>query len=121
MTDMITAGRTEIFASPPGTEHNTFTIIGRCERTGMLGICTTTRSLSVGSRVTHGRARVGVIAFQPARVQSRDRPAVRLARRAAGPGERGAVAGQDCPRRRVIVTKAISAASPMSRSPVPVR
>jgi|KBSSwiStaDraftv2_1062776.scaffolds.fasta_scaffold29037_3 uncharacterized Ntn-hydrolase superfamily protein len=64
MTDMITAGRTELFASPPGPEHNTFTIIGRCERTGMLGICTTTRSLSVGSRVTHGRARVGVIAFQ---------------------------------------------------------
>jgi hypothetical protein len=61
MTDMIAVGQTEIFASPPGTEHNTFTIIGRCERTGMLGICTTTRSLSVGSRVTHGRARVGVM------------------------------------------------------------
>jgi uncharacterized Ntn-hydrolase superfamily protein len=64
MTAPIIAGRTDIFASPPGAEHNTFTIIGRCERTGMLGICTTTRSLSVGSRVTHGRARVGIIAFQ---------------------------------------------------------
>lgn len=286
MNDITTAGQTEILASPPGTEHNTFTIIGRCERTGMLGICTTTRSLSVGSRVTHGRARVGIIAFQavadprmgylamrlfdlgysapkvvrelqdsdphaemrqiaaidgdgsiggvtgpktrpwtghqarkhhvamgnvltsertvtsmterfeataampledrlmlaieagrdagrqvggqvsaallvfghpavparrsaggrarraggraaprlrglpalhsvlqPARVQSRDPSAVRLARRAAGQGERGAVAAraQARPRRLVIVTKTISAASPMSRSPVPVR
>ena len=64
MSDPITAGHTERFASSPGLEHSTFTIIGRCARTGMLGICTTTRSLSVGSRVTHGRARVGVIAFQ---------------------------------------------------------
>lgn len=64
MTDITLSGRTERFASPPGVETNTFTIIGCCARTGMLGICTTTRSLSVGSRVTHGRARVGVIAFQ---------------------------------------------------------
>ena len=64
MNGEITGGHTERFASPPGFEHSTFTIVGRCARTGMLGIGTTTRSLSVGSRVTHGRARVGVIAFQ---------------------------------------------------------
>lgn len=48
---------------PPGVEFHTFTVIGRCERTGMLGIATATRSLAVGARVPHVRARVGAVAI----------------------------------------------------------
>ena len=48
---------------PPGVEFHTFTIIGRCARTGMLGIATATRSLAVGARVTHIRARLGAVAI----------------------------------------------------------
>jgi hypothetical protein len=42
--------------SPPGVEFHTFTVIGRCARTGRLGVGTATRSLAVGARVSHARA-----------------------------------------------------------------
>jgi len=44
-------------------EFHTFTIIGRCRRTQKLGIATATRSLAVGARVPHVRARVGAVAI----------------------------------------------------------
>lgn len=48
---------------PPGIEFHTFTVIGRCARTGMLGIGTATRSLAVGARVPHVRPRLGAAAI----------------------------------------------------------
>lgn len=48
---------------PPGIEFHTFTVIGRCARTGMLGIGTATRSLAVGARVPHVRPRLGAVAI----------------------------------------------------------
>ncbi len=48
---------------PPGVEFHTFTIVGRCRRTQKLGIATATRSLAVGARVSHVRARVGAVAI----------------------------------------------------------
>jgi len=47
-----------------GIEFNTFTVMARCPRTGMLGTASSTRSLAVGARVPIGRSRVGVAAFQ---------------------------------------------------------
>lgn len=41
----------------------TFTVIGRCERTGMLGIGTATRSPAVGVRVPFIRPRLGAVAI----------------------------------------------------------
>jgi len=49
--------------APPGVEFHTFTVIGRCARTGRLGVGTSTRSLAVGARVPHVRARVGAVAI----------------------------------------------------------
>jgi uncharacterized Ntn-hydrolase superfamily protein len=48
---------------PPGVEFSTFTVIGRCARTGRLGVGTATRSLAVGARVPHARARLGAVAI----------------------------------------------------------
>ncbi|HEX2173969.1 MAG TPA: DUF1028 domain-containing protein, partial [Dehalococcoidia bacterium] len=48
---------------PPGVEFHTFTVIGRCDRTGRLGIGTATRSLAVGARVPHVRSRLGAVAI----------------------------------------------------------
>ena len=48
--------------SPPGVEFHTFTVIGRCPRTGRMGIGTATRSLAVGARVSHARAGLGAVA-----------------------------------------------------------
>jgi uncharacterized Ntn-hydrolase superfamily protein len=48
---------------PPGVEFHTFTVVGRCRRTQKLGIATATRSLAVGARVPHVRARVGAAAI----------------------------------------------------------
>ena len=42
----------------------TFSIAGRCARTGMLGVAITTSSISVGSRCPHVRAGVGAVATQ---------------------------------------------------------
>ena len=48
---------------PPGVEFHTFTIVGRCERTGMFGVATATRSLAVGARVPHVKSQTGAIAI----------------------------------------------------------
>ena len=37
----------------------TFSLVGRCARTGMLGAAVTTSSIAVGSRCQHARAAVG--------------------------------------------------------------
>ena len=42
----------------------TFSITGRCARTGMFGVAITTSSISVGSRCPHVRAGVGAVATQ---------------------------------------------------------
>ena len=42
----------------------TFSLAGRCERTGMFGVVITTSSISVGSRCPHVRAGVGAVATQ---------------------------------------------------------
>ncbi|MDT5363987.1 MAG: hypothetical protein QOC69_5749 [Mycobacterium sp.] len=42
----------------------TFSIIGRCGRTGQLGIATTTSDIAIGSRVPWIRARVGAVVTQ---------------------------------------------------------
>ena len=48
---------------PPGPEFNTFTAIGRCEKTGRLGVATSTRSLAVGARVPFVGPRTGAVAI----------------------------------------------------------
>ena len=48
---------------PPGVEFSTFTVVGRCRGTGRLGVGTATRSLAVGARVPHVRARRGAVAI----------------------------------------------------------
>ena len=42
----------------------TFSIAGRCAKTGMFGVAITTSSISVGSRCPHARAGVGAVATQ---------------------------------------------------------
>lgn len=42
----------------------TFSIIGRCARTGMFGVAITTSSIAVGARCPHARAGVGAVATQ---------------------------------------------------------
>lgn len=42
----------------------TFSLIGRCERTGMFGVAITTSSICVGARCPHARAGVGAVATQ---------------------------------------------------------
>jgi len=42
----------------------TFSIVGRCERTGMFGVAITTSSICVGARCPHARAGVGAVATQ---------------------------------------------------------
>ncbi|MFC1886095.1 DUF1028 domain-containing protein [Thermodesulfobacteriota bacterium] len=48
---------------PPGIEFHTFTVMGRCERTEMIGMAMATRSLAVGARVPHIRSRLGAVAI----------------------------------------------------------
>ncbi len=43
---------------------DTFTIIGRCPRTGMLGLCLSTSEMAVGSRCPVIKARVGAVSSQ---------------------------------------------------------
>ena len=47
-----------------GIEFHTFSIIGRCARTGMLGVAVTTSDLAVGSRCPHVRPLVGAVSTQ---------------------------------------------------------
>ncbi len=42
----------------------TFSIVGRCAETGMLGVAITTSSICVAARCPHARARVGAVATQ---------------------------------------------------------
>jgi len=48
----------------PGIEFNTFSIIARCSRTGMLGIAITTSDITVGSRCPFVKSSVGAISTQ---------------------------------------------------------
>ena len=47
-----------------GIEFNTFTIIGRCARTGMLGVALTTSDIAVGSRCPHVKPMTGAVSTQ---------------------------------------------------------
>ncbi len=42
----------------------TFSVTGRCARTGMVGVAMTTSSIAVGSRCPHARAGVGAVSTQ---------------------------------------------------------
>src|SRR4051794_19986471 len=46
------------------TEFNTFSIVARCARTGMLGVVLTTHAHAVGSRCPYAMANVGAVATQ---------------------------------------------------------
>jgi uncharacterized Ntn-hydrolase superfamily protein len=48
---------------PPGAEFHTFSLVAQDARTRKLGIATATRSLAVGARVPHVKARVGAVAI----------------------------------------------------------
>ncbi len=48
----------------PGIDFNTFSITGRCARTGMLGIAITTSDISVGSRCPYIKSLVGAVSTQ---------------------------------------------------------
>lgn len=50
--------------SSDSLQADTFTIIGRCERTGMLGLCLATCEIATGSRASHVKAMVGAVATQ---------------------------------------------------------
>ncbi len=45
-------------------EFNTFTIVGRCARTGALGVATSTGEMAVGSRVPFVKTGIGAVATQ---------------------------------------------------------
>lgn len=47
-----------------GIEFTTFSLIGRCERTGMFGIAISTSEMAVGSRCVHVAAGVGAVITQ---------------------------------------------------------
>ena len=47
-----------------GIEFTTFSLIGRCERTGMFGIAISTSEMAVGSRCVHAAPGVGAIITQ---------------------------------------------------------
>jgi uncharacterized Ntn-hydrolase superfamily protein len=48
----------------PGIEFHTFSIIGRCERTGMFGVAIATSEMAVGSRCIHVAPGVGAVISQ---------------------------------------------------------
>ena len=50
--------------TPLGIEFHTFSLVGRCARTGMLGVGITTSEISVGSRCPFVRSKVGAVATQ---------------------------------------------------------
>ena len=47
-----------------GINYHTFTIVGRCSRTGMLGVAITTSDLAVGSRCPYVKPLVGAVSTQ---------------------------------------------------------
>src|SRR5262245_36581661 len=47
-----------------GIEFTTFSLIGRCERTGMLGIAIATSEMAVGSRCIHVAPGIGAVVTQ---------------------------------------------------------
>ncbi|MBI4640036.1 MAG: DUF1028 domain-containing protein [Candidatus Tectomicrobia bacterium] len=47
-----------------GPEFSTFSIVARCERTGMLGVGIATRAIAVGARCPYAKAHVGAISSQ---------------------------------------------------------
>ena len=47
-----------------GIEYTTFSLIGRCERTGMLGVAIATSEMAVGSRCIHVAPNVGAVVCQ---------------------------------------------------------
>ena len=47
-----------------GTETHTFTAIGRCPRTGRLGVAVTTSEIGTGGRAPHVKANVGAVGTQ---------------------------------------------------------
>lgn len=49
---------------PPGREAHTFTMVGRCERTGLLGLCLTSSPLTVASRCLFVKANVAAVGTQ---------------------------------------------------------
>ena len=49
---------------PVGIEYSTFSLVGRCERTGMFGIAIATSEMAVGSRCIHVAPGVGAIVTQ---------------------------------------------------------
>ena len=50
----------------PGIAFTTFSLVGRCERTGMLGIAIATSEMAVGSRCVHVAPGVGAVITQAA-------------------------------------------------------
>ena len=48
----------------PGIEFNTYSIIGRCSRTGMLGVAITTSDITVGSRCPYVKSSIGAVSTQ---------------------------------------------------------
>jgi uncharacterized Ntn-hydrolase superfamily protein len=48
----------------PGIEFTTFSLVGRCERTGMLGVAIATSEMAVGSRCIHVAPGVGAVVCQ---------------------------------------------------------
>jgi uncharacterized Ntn-hydrolase superfamily protein len=51
-------------STPSGIEFTTFSLVGRCERTGMFGIAIATSEMAVGSRCIHVAPSVGAIVTQ---------------------------------------------------------
>ena len=47
-----------------GIDYHTFTIVGRCSRTGMLGVAITTGDIAVGSRCPYVKPQVGAVSTQ---------------------------------------------------------
>src|SRR5258708_7680046 len=48
----------------PGVEFNTFTVIGRCEKTGALGVCLASSPLTVASRCPYIEGGLAAISTQ---------------------------------------------------------
>ena len=47
-----------------GVETNTYSIVGRCQRTGMLGMAGTTSDIALGSRCPHVKPLIGAVTTQ---------------------------------------------------------